>query len=129
MHGADIKEVKGDGACLLRSVSYIMWQTEGQFRTIGKAVSKYILENYEKLEASNELYYPLTRKLGGRELTFQNREEFQRFLKSEESLYARREGTDLEVISSLFKIQINVLVSKNRKLDGGKPIFLVRGIQ
>ena len=99
-----------------------MWQTEGQYKTIGRAVTKYILEHYEKMEASNEIFYPLTRKLGGKEVTFNNKEEFQRFLKSEESLYAWREGTDLEVISTLFQIQIIVLVSKNGKLDGGKPI-------
>ena len=103
-------------------MSYILWQTERQHKTIGKAVSKYILDNYEKLEASNEIYYPLTRKLGGEVIPFHNKEEFQRFLKSEESLYAWGEGTDLNIMSSLFKVQINVLVSKNGKLDGGKPI-------
>ena len=120
--GAVTKQVKSDGACMRRAVSYILWQTEGQHRTIGKAVSKYILDNYEKLEASNEIYYPLTRKLGGKDIPFYSKEEFQRFLKSEESLYAWGEGTDLNIMSSLFKVQINVLVSKNGKLDGGKPI-------
>ena len=60
--GAVIKRVKSDGACLTRACSYIMWQTDGHYKTIGKAISKYILENYENLEASNEIYYPLTRK-------------------------------------------------------------------
>ena len=125
--GSVIKSVSGRGACLLEALSYILWQTTGHYKTIGKAINKYILENYEKLEASNEIFYPLTRickKISDTELIFRNREEFQSFLKSEDSIYAWREGTDLEILSTLFEIQINVLVSKNGKLDGGRPIVI-----
>ena len=104
--GSVIKVVKGDGACLVRALSYILWQTEGHYKTIAKAICKYILANLKMLEESNEIYYPLTRKLRGKEITFQNRDEFQSFLKSDESVYAWREGTDLQIISTLFKIQI-----------------------
>ena len=56
--GCVVKQVKSDGACLLRALSYIFWQTEGHFKTIAKAVCKYILANLKMLEEANEIDKP-----------------------------------------------------------------------
>lgn len=53
---------------------------------------------------------------------FQDREQFISFLKSERSLYSYREGTDLQIIADLFKIQIHVLISRNNKMENGVPM-------
>ena len=122
--GSVIESVSGEGACLLESLSYILWQTREHYKTLGRAISKYIIKNYDNLEASNMIYYPLTRlcrKISNEELIFQNKEEFKNFLNSEESIWTYREGPDLLILSNLLEIQINVLVSKNSKMvDSGK---------
>ena len=59
---SDIKSVSGNGACLLEALSYILWQTTEHYKILGKAISKHILDNYEKLETeTGDFCYPLTR--------------------------------------------------------------------
>ena len=120
--GSIIKPVAADGSCALRALSQILFGTQNHFKIIGSAVSKYIVENIEKLEASNEVFYPLERKVSGQVEVFQDREQFISFLKSERSLYSYREGTDLQIIADLFKIQIHVLISRNNKMENGVPM-------
>ena len=121
--GGEIRSVKGDGACLSKAISVVCFGSEVHWMIVAKAINKMAIEQFENMK--DFLSFPIKRKVSGRkdELEFQNKEEFVKFLMSDESLLMWREGPDLAVVAHLFRLRVDVLVSKDKKLDGGCPII------
>ena len=55
-------------------------------------------------------------------MVFNDKEEYIKFLMTEESLVMWREGPDLNVLSHLLRVRVDLLISKENKLDGGCPM-------
>ena len=70
------------------------------------------------------LIFPLKRKVGGKEgdVEFKDKDEYIKFLMSDDSLVMWREGPDLAVVAHLLRSRVDVLISKDNKLDGGCPM-------
>ena len=120
-HG-EIKSVLGDGACLPRAISLTCFGTEDHWKIIARALNKKMIELFESMK--DFIIFPLRRKVGGKneEIEFQNKEEFLKFLSTEESLVMWREGPDLALVAHLLGFRVDVLISKENKLDGGCPM-------
>ena len=120
--GGEIKSVTGDGGCMPRCVSLIAWGTEEHWKLVARALNKKTIELFDSMK--DFLIFPIKRKVGGKEeeMVFKDKDEYIKFLMSEESLVMWREGPDLNVLAHLLMARVDVLVSKENKLDGGCPM-------
>ena len=93
--GGEIRSVMADGACLPRAISFICFGTEQHWKILAKAINKKTIELFESLK--EYLSFPLVRKVSGKEgeTEFKNKDEYFKFLMSDDSLFMRREGPDL----------------------------------
>ena len=89
---------------------------------MARALNKKTIELFDNMKEF--LIFPLRRKVGGKqgEMVFKDKEEYIKFLMSEESLVMWREGPDLNVLAHLLMVRVDVLISKDNKLDGGCPM-------
>ena len=120
--GGKIVNVQGGGACLSRSISVICFGSEDSWEIVARAINKKSIELFESMKEF--LVFPLKRKVSGREkeIVFKDKGEYLQFLTTNEALLMWREGPDLAVVAHLLRSRVDVLISKDGKLDGGCPM-------
>ena len=118
--GGQIKHVVGDGACLPRAISLVCFGSEEYWKIVAMAINKMAVK---KIKEDQVFDFPLKRVISGKgEHIFNDKDAFINFLKSESSLFMWREEPDIVMASELLECRIDVLISRNGKLEGGCPI-------
>ena len=108
--GKVIVNVGGDGACMVRAISLQLFKSEEHFYVLSRAINKNILEHWDFWRVNNVMIFPFKTIVKGREIVFQNEEEYLSFLRHDDSIFLWRDNHDLNVLSDLLNTKISIVV-------------------
>ena len=109
--------VKGDGACVPRSISFGLFKDQVHYELIAKAMNKLNIQFFSQLQKPEEvepgffikpIEVPVRVMVGGEEIDM-TEQEYLNFARSEESIYQYRGITDMRLISGLLGIEMSVI--------------------
>ena len=117
-----IINVKGDGACLPRSMSVCLFGTESYWSTISRVFNKLKEESICNLRPY--MKYPIKVEIGQGDIIhhFDDESQYLQFLKSEGSQKMWRDENDLAILASFLNIDIFVLSVRNNCMISLKPV-------
>ena len=110
--GKVIFNVSGDGACMARAISLQLFKSEEHFYVISRAINKNILDHWDIWKVNNAMIFPFKTVAKGREIVFNNEDEYLDFLRHDDSLFLWRDNHDLNVLSDLLNTKISVVTVK-----------------
>ena len=109
--------VKGDGACVPRSVSVGLFKDQEHYELIAKAMNKLNIQFFSQLKKPEEvepgffikpIEVPVRVMVGGEEIDM-TEEEYLNFAQSEESIYQYRGVTDMRLLCGLLGVSMSVI--------------------
>ena len=111
-----LEKVKGDGSCQMRAISVALLKTQDDHEILGMATNKFMLQNWEFYSRFYD--YDEAFRVAGTDRMFVE-DEHKKFLQTKESLQMYRDNPDLDAVTKMFNVDIDVIRTTNGRYLGG----------